>query len=309
VKRTLPALGAVVLVAGLASACAAQNSGVAGSSVYQPTKSNGTWTSGISNGWNKVTKALTPESPKEKAPDPTSLKTPAKPGPQLYVAVGRLYEERNEFDEAETRYRQALKLDPKDVSALLAMARLRDRQNKYEEALQRYKEVAQLHPNDARVDNEWGLCLARHQQINDALPHLRRAVELKPEKILYRNNLAAVLVEIGHPEEALRLLGAVQDEATAYYNVGYLLYHRGQQKAAYNYFAKALEIRPSMAEAKQFVEQMTAPPRQVQAVAQRPPQPVQQAPMPRQVTPLPPAGQAADNSTEAYVPMAPMPPR
>ncbi len=84
----------------------------------------------------------------------------------------------------------------------MAMARLRDRQNRLDEALQYYHRAIQAYPKEAGVFNDLGLCLAKRQMYRDSITAIRKAMQLQPQKPLYHNNLASVLVETGDMEGA-----------------------------------------------------------------------------------------------------------
>ena len=57
-----------------------------------------------------------------------------------------------------------------------------------------------------------------------------KAVELQPDRELYRNNIATVLVEVGRSDEAVRQIAAVYGEPIAHYNVGVLLQQQGKRQ-------------------------------------------------------------------------------
>ena len=72
--------------------------------------------------------------------DPISLKTPAKAGVELYVAVAHLYVVSGKFTEAEEQYQQAMKMAPNDIRVLLGYAMLKDQMNQPQEALKFYQQ-------------------------------------------------------------------------------------------------------------------------------------------------------------------------
>ncbi|GAB4132640.1 MAG: hypothetical protein Kow0040_13740 [Thermogutta sp.] len=186
--------------------------------------------------------------------DPTSLSTEAKPSPRLYVAMAKLHEKSNQFEKAEEQYRRALQMDAKYLDALLGLGRLKDREGDYKEALETYQRAVKYHPENAAAWNHLGLCLARQGKLSEAADALQKAVNLDPRHELYRTNLAVIFVEAGRTEEALQQLRAVQDEAQAYYNLGYLLQKRGDTTAAARYFNLALQRKPDFEEARQWLE-------------------------------------------------------
>jgi tetratricopeptide (TPR) repeat protein len=108
------------------------------------------------------------------------------------------------------------------------------------------------------VYNDLGLCLARQNQLEESRTVLEQAIQLQPDRKLYRNNCAKLLVDLGRPEQAYNHLAAVHPPAEAQYNLGYLLSQKGDQAAAYAAFAKALELAPQMTEARQWMESLQA---------------------------------------------------
>lgn len=196
----------------------------------------------------------------EKFPAEVSLATKATPSPELHVAAARLSEQSGKVAEAERHYQRALKLDARHAGALVGYARLRDRQGRLEEATELYQRAAKAHPNNDAVLNDLGLCLARRRLFKESVSAFERAVLLQPKKWLYRNNVAMVLVEMGDVDAAVSHLRAVQGEAVAQYNVGYILQKKGDSQAAAAHFARALKENPSLAEARAWLEKLESEP-------------------------------------------------
>jgi Tfp pilus assembly protein PilF len=213
-------------------------------------------TSAFKQGMQRISKVFSPSSTPEPANDAVSLSNNAKAGPDLYLAMARMYEQSGKLDMAEKQYKQGLKAAPKHLGLQLGYARLKDRQGLSEEAIQLYQQVARQYPQEAAVHNDLGLCYARRGVLNEAVGELERAIQLQPRKVLYRNNIATVLVEMGRIDPALMHLRAVHQESVAYYNLGYLLQKKGQAKAAEDCFARALEKDPSLTAAKIWLEKL-----------------------------------------------------
>ncbi|NLY03032.1 MAG: tetratricopeptide repeat protein [Rhodopirellula sp.] len=212
--------------------------------------------SSIKQGVGKITDFFTPDPVPVSRNDPTSLANASSPGPELYVAMARLNEQTGKGVEAEQQYRKALAMRPDDPDALVGLARLKDRQGRLDEALELYRRAAEAGPSVAAIHNDLGLCCARNRNTPEAVTALRRAVELEPRQKLYRNNLAAVLVESGDNEAAFEHLLAAHGEAAACYNLGYLVQKKGQTDLARKLFAKAVQKDPSLGEARVWLERL-----------------------------------------------------
>ena len=101
------------------------------------------------------------------------------------------------------QYERGLKEEPNHLPTLISLARLYDRQDEFDKAEKLYRRALEAEPDNAMAHNDLGLCLARHdQQPNEAMSALRQAVKFEPNRKLYRNNLATVLVDLGQVDAA-----------------------------------------------------------------------------------------------------------
>lgn len=203
-----------------------------------------------------TTQSASTASPEDTTMIPASWFAKKKASPDLYVATARLAESRGDFEGAAAQYEKVLKDSPDYVPALLSYAHLQDHQNKLAEATKLYERAVKANPKEAGAYNDLGLCYARRGMATEALTNLGKAVQLQPDKALYRNNLACVLVDQHRLDDALVHLRAVNTDAVANYNMGILLEQRKQDMVAQTYFQRALQLNPSFAEARQWSEQL-----------------------------------------------------
>ena len=217
---------------------------------------NDSWYSPITRGFSKMGHALDPKpsEPKVADDDAIALKSKSKPSAQLYVALGRLYEEAGNFADAEQEYKAALNLTPDHLGALLAYARLKEELGQKNEAIWLYQRAAKTHPKEPSVYNNMGLFYARQERLDEAVAAMTTAVQIAPKNPLYRNNIATVLVDQCRFSEAFTNLREVHSEAAAYYNLGYLLNKKGNTQAAMQNFALALRADPSLVSAQRWIE-------------------------------------------------------
>lgn len=218
------------------------------------------WTDKIKDGWNSFTAGFTPKPKVEPANDPTSLKTPGRAGANSRMAMARMFEQSGRLKEAGSQYELALADSPKDGRVLLAYARLKVRMGDLAGACTLYERGAKVSPKEAAIYNDWGLCLGQRQMFTEAAAKLDQAVQLQPHNVLYRNNLATVLVDAGQIEAAFGHLSACHPEPVAHYNLGYLLYRKGDQAAAARQFGLALEKDPKFAAAGYWLQRLRASP-------------------------------------------------
>lgn len=220
---------------------------------------DGSFSSGVKTGWQKLTKPFTPG---EKPPQPEaldkslSLNAQSKPTPTVFVAMARLYEQSGNIPEAERQYQLALKDKPQDGAALAGYARLKERMGLPDEAIKLYQQAAKADPRDAGVCNNLALCYARRNMFDEAVASMGRAIALQPNSVLYRNNMATILVDRGKYAEAFAHLRAVHSEAAAYYNMGFLLNRKKKRQEAIEHFAAAVRLDPSMTDARGWLDRL-----------------------------------------------------
>jgi Flp pilus assembly protein TadD len=175
----------------------------------------------------------------------------------FYVEMAQVYE-KGDPEKAAEQYEKALSIEPKNIDALLSYAHMADRTEKIEKAIELYNRAMTAHPKDPRAANDLGLCYARHERYDDAIACLNKAIKLKPDRELYRNNIATVLVKMGRTDDAVTQISAVYGEAVARYNVAIMLHGQGNREAATEQIVKALQIKPDLAQAQQWLTQLHA---------------------------------------------------
>ena len=199
--------------------------------------------------WKKTTAAVSGGSTTKRvavAPEDDPLRLdrfPKKIGPEVYVGAARLLENNGSFAEAEGKYREALRVAPNDLGALVGLARLYDR-GEGQKAIDIYRKAAAAHPTNGLVFNDMGLCYRRQRQLDKSLNAFRQAVDLQPDNAKYRNNLAAALVDASRNEEAYQELAALNSPAVAHYNLAYLLQQKGLQARSHAPSAGSIGPRP-----------------------------------------------------------------
>jgi tetratricopeptide (TPR) repeat protein len=135
---------------------------------------------------------------------------------------------------------------PGNVEVLRAAARMEDRLGQLAVAENLYGQAVSANPGHAGALNDLGLCLARQGKLEQSVQVIEQAIQLQPEKPLYRNNAATVLVEMRQDHRALAHLAAVHNAADANYNFGQLLVQRGRPGDAAQYFQAAIDQNPQM---------------------------------------------------------------
>jgi Flp pilus assembly protein TadD len=193
--------------------------------------------------------------------DNISLGTPISPAtPQFFIALAQASERQGNIVQARAQIQQGMNKWPKDVEILRAAARMEDRQNQLQVAETLYRRACTADPQNAGAINDLGLCLARQGQFDQSVQSFEQAIQLQPDKALYRNNAATVLVQMRQDQRALAHLSAVHGPAVANYNIGKLLVDRGRPHESIIYFQTAAQLDPTMEAAHLAIAQIQGVP-------------------------------------------------
>jgi len=189
--------------------------------------------------------------------DPVSLSNmPEEVNANVFLSAARMLENSGNFDGAERQYKSCLEKYPKSRLAQVSYARLLHRTKRLDEALAIYQKADQDHPNDAVICNDMGLCLARMGRREEAMSKFHQATVEAPEDPRYRNNLAMVLVDANRADEALSQLVYAHGKAKGHFNLGFLLYRKGDHQAAATNFEAALQQDANLKQAADMLQRI-----------------------------------------------------
>jgi tetratricopeptide (TPR) repeat protein len=180
----------------------------------------------------------------------------APPTPEFFIFAAQTCERQGDVPQARQNLQRALTMWPGNAEVLRAAARMEDRQSNLPLAENLYRQAVASNPQSAAALNDLGLCLAREGRLEPSLQTLEQAIHLQPDKPLYRNNAATVLVEMHQDQQALAHLSAVHSPADANFNLGQLLVERGRAADAAPYFQTALQLNPGMQQAQEALAKL-----------------------------------------------------
>jgi tetratricopeptide (TPR) repeat protein len=100
---------------------------------------------------------------------------------QVLVDAGRVYEDHQQYDQAEAYWRRAAELDKNNTASRIQLVnRYRDTDRGWE-AVVVCEELRRIEPDNARYHFVTGVTLARLKQFDAARDAVRRALELDPD--------------------------------------------------------------------------------------------------------------------------------
>jgi Flp pilus assembly protein TadD len=181
-----------------------------------------------------------------------------------HKTLGDALRKEGRLDEAHAHYLEAVRLHPRDASALDALAVSLATRGEWAAAAERLHEAAGLPDASAAVLNNLGAVLRQRGRLEEAESVLRRALELEPGNLEATNNLAMTLGDLGRVEAALPYLRAVvrqqEDLAPPRYRLGVALARLGFRHEAEEQLRAALAINPDHEEARAALASLTGEP-------------------------------------------------
>jgi tetratricopeptide (TPR) repeat protein len=176
--------------------------------------------------------------------------------------LGIALEQEGRAADAEARYRDAIRLSPRNADALSNLGALVAARGGHREALDLLRRAIEVDPEHAQAHTNLGLTLAALGRAEEALAAFRRAVALDPRDAVACYNLGTALAQAGDTESAIRWLRAALVEErhnpAAHNNLGILLVSSGRLREGIAEFRAALELQPSFTEASANLERALA---------------------------------------------------
>lgn len=104
-----------------------------------------------------------------------------------YIDIARLYEERNNLDQAKEYLNRALEINPSDRDTLKRLANLMEKTGSLEESIKYLESLIKAYPDDLESFIKIAMILRKSGRFEDALNYISKAIELEPENVeLYR---------------------------------------------------------------------------------------------------------------------------
>lgn len=176
---------------------------------------------------------------------------PSQPEPHL--SRGAIFEQENKYADAESEYRQALKLDPHSSDAMTGLSDLYMRGRRFPEAEEFLRKLAAEQPGSAAVHIQLGRVLAAEAKTDAAIAELQIGIRLDPHDEASQRDLAQLYTTAGKNdlgEAAYReLIVAHPEDAELHRILGETLLKEKKFPEAEKEFARAVKLKPDLGEA------------------------------------------------------------
>jgi len=172
---------------------------------------------------------------------------------KAYNNLGNALRRQGKLAEALAAHQKALQLNHNDAEAYVGIGNVLNAQGKPEEALASHKKAIQLNPKLAIAYNGLGNALYNQEKLEEAVTAFQKAIEFDPKYTIAYNNLGIALSDQKKLDEAVaafqKTIELDPKFAYAYNNLGIALYDQKKLDEAIAAYRKAIELDPKYAKA------------------------------------------------------------
>lgn len=173
--------------------------------------------------------------------------------PRIYQELGQIYEEKNEFKQAEGAYNRSLSIDPEYFLTLNNLGFLYLKQGRLDLAQDVFERLRSLYPETSDPYVGLAYCYQKAGQLDRGLSLLQLAKRLNPHSPTVRAGLGNLYAALGQPimaqDEYKIAIALDPEDALSYYNLANVFFAQKRFDAAMTNYEKALSLRPRLPEA------------------------------------------------------------
>jgi len=169
---------------------------------------------------------------------------------RLPLAYAKWQEQLGNLTEARSSYERVLDASPKSVDAIVGLARVDQLAGRTYEAEQGFSNAIRMRPNDPLVMDAMGQFYSSQERWAEAISVLQKASQQAPTEPDYRYHLAVALARSGDIDGSRPHFAKTVGDAESHYNIGYILYERGQLAEAEQEFLQAILKKPQLEQAQ-----------------------------------------------------------
>ncbi len=165
-----------------------------------------------------------------------------------HYAIGLLYFDIENYDEALASLKESIRLNPSFGEAYEALGKVYSKTGRHTDAAESYKKLMRLTPGDYIGYYNLGTSYYKAEEKEKAVEAFKRAIELKPDSYKGYYNMAVALDELNRQEEAIeafkKVIALKPDFVDAYNNLGIILSTRDRCHEALDVYAEGLKRNP-----------------------------------------------------------------
>jgi tetratricopeptide (TPR) repeat protein len=162
-----------------------------------------------------------------------------------YLTLGRIYSRTAKHEQATAAFRQALDLNPLDLSTQRELAEVYRAIGQIQQAESVHRHSVELRGNCWQAHNRLGLFYDGFGNYEEAERHFRSVIDIAPRAIIGYTNLGLLYIRMDRYKEAANMLEAslqIQERPLAYTNLGYAYFRQGCYSDAARMMMKAVDL-------------------------------------------------------------------
>ena len=171
---------------------------------------------------------------------------PYQGNPDSHYLLAGYYQARGKHKEAIEEFTKVISIEPNYAKAYNGLGVSYDSLGDYSTAVEYYKKALNINSNLDYVKNNLGYSYLLQGKIEEAITVFKEALGLNYQNKQIHNNLGLAYAINGQFDFSLSEFKLATDEATAHYNIAYLLYKKGLFSEAKKHYAEALALNPSV---------------------------------------------------------------
>jgi tetratricopeptide (TPR) repeat protein/TolB-like protein len=168
--------------------------------------------------------------------------------PDVLTTLGDLHRSTGQHDQAIEAFRHALSVRPESFEAWIGLAFASMDAGRHEDAEEACRKAIALRPDHPHGYQRLGLLFYRQGRHAQALEPLKMVIRLDPDNHLGHTSLAGVLYQLGRLDDAadgFRRSLAIKETASAWGNLGTVLYDQQRYPEAVEAFENAVRLKPT----------------------------------------------------------------
>ena len=162
------------------------------------------------------------------------------------IALGRVAEQRGDFEQAKAAYHAAIVRDGSRADAYQRLGVIADKQGKFRESAEQYRQAIKILPGNPEIYCDMGYSFYLQRRWAEAEMNFRQVIAIDPDHQRAHNNLGMVLARNSRTDEAVaefRKGGC--GEAEARENVALARLTEGHRDEARSQYRLALKAQPA----------------------------------------------------------------
>lgn len=172
---------------------------------------------------------------------------------EAYYYLSQIYSLKDQYEEAKEYIEKALAIDEENIDYLGDYVFIEQTLKNYEHCIELCDRLLEETPDGNYALNARGFCHLKLGNIGQAITDFRKNTKENPMDFVGWNNLGVACLETGKYKDAkkafMHALQANPGFSDPYAGLAYLFFKQGDQRKAFLYINKALELDPNSADA------------------------------------------------------------